>query len=129
MNIHRKDHLWKSPVEKSVENVEKWWFSTGISAFYQAGSICINCCITGGREWLPAHYVSMVRKVLSVEEREKVGILCEKGVKKGGGLDPGEKSLVKINKKPAGMFFAGWEILFWTEIHDNNGGTMPCREK
>jgi len=25
--------LWKSPVEKSVENVEKWRFSTAITAF------------------------------------------------------------------------------------------------
>ena len=33
MNIHSVACLWTTPVEKSVENVEKYQFSTGIRRF------------------------------------------------------------------------------------------------
>jgi len=33
MNIHSMGSLWKSPVEKSVENVENYELSTGILIF------------------------------------------------------------------------------------------------
>ena len=41
MNIHRGISLWKTPVDKPVENVEKWEFSTGILMFYRSESGCI----------------------------------------------------------------------------------------
>jgi hypothetical protein len=32
--------LWKSPVEKPVENVENYWLSTGISPLYPCNPGC-----------------------------------------------------------------------------------------
>lgn len=34
--------LWKTPVDKSVEIVEKSWFSTGISWFWKLQDLCKN---------------------------------------------------------------------------------------
>jgi hypothetical protein len=34
MSTFLEYHLWKTVVEKSVEIVEKFWFSTGISGKY-----------------------------------------------------------------------------------------------
>ena len=43
--------LWKTPVEKSVENVEKSEFSTGIPFLWDTalpcGKLCIQRCIKG----------------------------------------------------------------------------------
>jgi len=43
MNIHNIGHLWKSPVEKSVENVENYELSTGIPMLWKT---CASCGIS-----------------------------------------------------------------------------------
>ena len=43
MDISAVIHLWKSIVEKPVENVEKCEFSTGISGFSTAVAGCAGC--------------------------------------------------------------------------------------
>ena len=49
MNIHNPHPLWKTPVEKSVENVENSELSTGISLLSvsapSCGKVCIPLCI------------------------------------------------------------------------------------
>ena len=65
MNIHNRIVLWITLVDKSVENVEKWGFSTGIRGFYPGESKCIEPCIFGDDFRFPAHYVAMVGKALS----------------------------------------------------------------
>jgi len=40
MNIHSTPCLWKTPVEKPVENVENYELSTGIPALSKNGGTC-----------------------------------------------------------------------------------------
>jgi hypothetical protein len=40
MNIHTLTPLWKTPVEKPVENVENSRLSTGISLLYRSFTAC-----------------------------------------------------------------------------------------
>ena len=51
MNIHTPSELWKTPVEKTVENVENYELSTGISPLSNfppsCGKVCIPRCIFG----------------------------------------------------------------------------------
>jgi len=62
MNIHNPHPLWKTPVEKPVENVENSELSTGIlplSGFSPAcGKGCITGCIFHPRSGKPLCYVT-----------------------------------------------------------------------
>ena len=55
-------HLWITSVEKSVENVEKCEFSTGILPLCNrsicCGKVCIQCCISAGKRKIAACYVN-----------------------------------------------------------------------
>ena len=55
-------HLWKTPVEKAVENVEKCEFSTGIRPVSvsgpSCGKVCINDCIHTGSGGCATCYVN-----------------------------------------------------------------------
>ena len=47
MDIHNQSSLWKTPVEKPVENVENSEFSTGIPALCTTRPSCGEMCIPG----------------------------------------------------------------------------------
>ena len=42
MNIHNDPFLWKTPVDKTVENVENFELSTGIPSFFFSTDSCGN---------------------------------------------------------------------------------------
>ena len=54
--------LWKTLVEKAVENVENKQFSTGIWLLnplgFGCGKVCIPVCIKQVTKWLQARYVT-----------------------------------------------------------------------
>ena len=62
MNIHNPHSLWKTLVDNSVENVENYEFSTGISLlckfFTTCGKACIEGCIKPHLPFPAASYVT-----------------------------------------------------------------------
>ena len=63
MYIHLFPPLWKTPVEKYVENVEKYEFSTGICVLSilpsGCGKLCIYSCIPGEKTGCILCYVNV----------------------------------------------------------------------
>ena len=72
MHIHNQPWLWKTPVDKPVENVENTWFSTAISHLcfrtHGCGKRCIPVCITSVTKRLQPCYVTGTRKFLPPEK-------------------------------------------------------------
>jgi len=73
------EKLWKTPVEKPVENVEKWQLSTGIPSFAKSaptcGKMCISDCITPRSRAAAACYVTGNQIVFPVKSSGKSLIL------------------------------------------------------
>ena len=98
----QRPRLWKTPVEKSVENVEKYSFSTGIPACWNSVGLCgkpcaLPCAILSDFR-PPACYVTGFRKILPVIKTEKCsecGAIC---LTKTSGPLSGEQNFVKIRQ-------------------------------
>ena len=135
MSIHsaypQPGKLWKTPVEKSVENVEKCELSTGISPFAKiaptCGKVCIPVCITAGNKWLQTCYVTTRKQILPVKRRMKSWIPWKKCCQKNARPWGGQKIFVKIRQifRQVSISSAGGYFLI---SKPSTGGT-PCREK
>ena len=75
VHIHRGCGLWKTPVEKAVENVENYEFSTGIWLFQRrpggCGKVCIPVCIKQVTNGLQKRYVTGAQPFTSFERSRK----------------------------------------------------------
>jgi len=76
MNIHNPHSLWKTLVDNSVENVENYEFSTGISFLSDTvtacGKTCIQDCIPPHPSMGKACYVTTANRLFSGKNSKKV---------------------------------------------------------
>ena len=75
MHIHNSPHLWKTPVDNTVENVENCELSTGISLLSKSclscGKVCIPLCIFSPKVAEFPCYVTALHKPHSVQSFRK----------------------------------------------------------
>ena len=140
MNIHNSPPLWKTLVENSVENVENYELSTGISLLWKkppaCGKVCIPGCITRPPAENSGCYVTARSTALTHKVRQKslqiVKFPCQF-------LSPSETSLKFFVKNSQNIFSvssgSSWEYCLYrsystgpNRIPSSTGGT-PCREK
>ena len=114
MNIHNPHGLWKTPVEKPVENVENYELSTGISLLWKFSPACGNRCIIRCIIPFPFHRPSCyVTDAASGTGRKREGkslqfvkIQCQNLLS----FRPGLKFFVKNRQKGFRVSFGrGWE--------------------
>ena len=117
LHIHNRPPLWKTPVEKPVENVENSELSTGISLLSKirpsCGKECIHHCIIPPPHPHTACYVTAGRKILP----DKIGRKSWEPVKKCC-----QKPLTKSTSQK--IFVKNRQKTFWYHL-PKAGNTFP----
>ena len=130
VHTHRGCGLWKTPVEKAVENVENYEFSTGIWLFQRrpggCGKVCIPVCIKQVTNRLQKRYVTVPQPWPLSESGRKSWRIIKNGCQSLSPLLTAVNFFVKNRQKLSAYHFCcsgnTYVIPFITE-------ERKCREK